>query len=84
MATSDHTPTIPQLLCPDCGRAMHQEIQIWKHKPEPTITYTCLTEGCLLRTAATLTADQWITLSTEQLEKYRERTRQYTGKVVLS
>lgn len=54
--------------CPDCGKELHKEVQIWKHKPEPTITLTCNTTGCTLK-GTTLRADEWVS---KDLNAYRQ------------
>jgi hypothetical protein len=44
--------------CPDCGLPLHEEVQRFKHKPEPRITLTCLNRKCSLH-GVTLTQEEW-------------------------
>jgi hypothetical protein len=44
---------------------MHQETQIWKHKPQPTITYTCQHKDCVMGWQ-TLNQEQWLTAKPEE------------------
>lgn len=58
--------------CPDCGKELHEERQVWKHKPEPTITLTCTNPTCPLH-GVTLTPKEW---AVSDLDVYRKMNQQ--------